>query len=121
MVVSPVHEHSKTESTCLLRSEISSWIHDEDRCVTVPSISWTWGMSRGSASQALMDAIDIENRSEKSSFSSSFKNKNPTTNGDKDLKSVLSSSKQYNAICIQSREQSFTHEEIIPETGLSSY
>ena len=33
--------------------EVSSWIHDERRCVTTQTVAWTFGLSRRQASQLL--------------------------------------------------------------------
>ena len=33
--------------------EVSSWIHDEGRCVTTQTIAWTFGLSRTQASEVL--------------------------------------------------------------------
>jgi hypothetical protein len=119
MVVATVNDNDKTENINLLLTEISSWLQDEGRCVTVPSIAWTWGMSRASASQRLIDATDTNKAHSHAEVSSSSnkKTKKHATIDDHDSNSGLESCKRYNAICIQESVKTLTHEECIPETG----
>lgn len=33
--------------------EVSSWIHEEERCITTQSVAWTFGVSRKEGSELL--------------------------------------------------------------------
>lgn len=56
--------------------EVSSWIHDERRCVTTQTVAWTFGLSRRQASQVLTqccipspsDGQDHDTQDAKSSY-----------------------------------------------------
>ena len=53
--------------------EVSSWIHDEGRCVTTQTVAWTFGLSRRQASQVLAQCCipspnDDDDQNTKSSY-----------------------------------------------------
>lgn len=66
--------------------EVSSWIHDEGRCVTTQTVAWTFGLSRRQASQVLTQCC----------------NPSPADSQDDDAHNAKSS---YNVVWMQADEE----------------